>query len=240
MSMRYLDIDTAKKISAIGLGTWQFGSREWGYGDDYADRRPGASSAARSSWASRCSTPPRSTVRAQRADTRQGARRATGTSIFLATKILPVMPVAPVVEQRAVASASRLGARKLDLYQVHQPNPAGQGRHDHARHARAAARRAGRRGRRQQLLAAAAGSAAEAALGSRVLTNQVQYSLADREPERDLVPYAAGARPARHRLQPAGPGPAVRPLRRGQQAAEPGPGRTTRCSCRRTWNAPTA
>ena len=27
--MRYLEIDTAKKISKIGLGTWQFGSPEW-------------------------------------------------------------------------------------------------------------------------------------------------------------------------------------------------------------------
>jgi aryl-alcohol dehydrogenase-like predicted oxidoreductase len=32
--------------------------------------------------------------------------------------------------------------------------------------------------------------AAEAALGGRVLTNQVKYSLIDREPERDLLPYA--------------------------------------------------
>jgi diketogulonate reductase-like aldo/keto reductase len=31
-AMRYLDIDTATKISKIGLGTWQFGAREWGYG----------------------------------------------------------------------------------------------------------------------------------------------------------------------------------------------------------------
>ena len=34
--MRYLASDTAKKISSIGLGTWQFGSREWGYGEGYA------------------------------------------------------------------------------------------------------------------------------------------------------------------------------------------------------------
>jgi L-glyceraldehyde 3-phosphate reductase len=34
--MRYLGIDMAKKVSKIGLGTWQFGSREWGYGDAYA------------------------------------------------------------------------------------------------------------------------------------------------------------------------------------------------------------
>ena len=49
-----------------------------------------------------------------------GERRG---SVFLATKLFPVLPLAPVVEQRAVASASRLGTRLLDLYQVHWPNP---------------------------------------------------------------------------------------------------------------------
>jgi diketogulonate reductase-like aldo/keto reductase len=43
--MRYLefppqsgvDLGAGRKISAIGLGTWQFGSREWGYGVAYDD-----------------------------------------------------------------------------------------------------------------------------------------------------------------------------------------------------------
>ena len=34
--MRYLEVDGIGKVSSIGLGTWQFGSREWGYGDGYA------------------------------------------------------------------------------------------------------------------------------------------------------------------------------------------------------------
>ena len=34
--MRYLDVGGIGRVSRIGLGTWQFGSREWGYGDDYA------------------------------------------------------------------------------------------------------------------------------------------------------------------------------------------------------------
>src|ERR1700685_2799517 len=34
--MKYLDVDGIGKVSRIGLGTWQFGSREWGYGDRYA------------------------------------------------------------------------------------------------------------------------------------------------------------------------------------------------------------
>ena len=37
--MKYLEnVDSAKPISRIGLGTWQFGSREWGYGDQYNAR----------------------------------------------------------------------------------------------------------------------------------------------------------------------------------------------------------
>ena len=36
--VRYLNIDTATRISKIGLGTWQFGSSEWGYGKPYAEQ----------------------------------------------------------------------------------------------------------------------------------------------------------------------------------------------------------
>ena len=42
--MRYLEVPTAKRWSAIGLGTWQFGSREWGYGGEYADGSGGEAS----------------------------------------------------------------------------------------------------------------------------------------------------------------------------------------------------
>ena len=34
--MRYLDVGGIGPVSRIGLGTWQFGSREWGYGENYA------------------------------------------------------------------------------------------------------------------------------------------------------------------------------------------------------------
>ena len=43
--------------------------------------------------------------------------------VFLATKLFPLLPLAPVVEQRAQASARRLGVDAIDLYQVHWPNP---------------------------------------------------------------------------------------------------------------------
>ena len=33
--MRYVEVGGVR-VSSIGLGTWQFGSREWGYGTAYA------------------------------------------------------------------------------------------------------------------------------------------------------------------------------------------------------------
>ena len=36
--MRYLDVEAGKRVSKVGLGTHQFGSVEWGYGEQYAGR----------------------------------------------------------------------------------------------------------------------------------------------------------------------------------------------------------
>jgi len=188
--MRYLDIDTSPRISKIGLGTWQFGSREWGYGAPYAEGE--AAAIVRRAIELGVSLFDTAEIYGF-GQSERILGRALGDdrdSVFLATKIFPVLPVAPVVEQRAVASAARLGVRRLDLYQVHQPNPL----------VRDTATMRGMRALQQVGLVGEVGvsnyplarwQAAEAALGSRVLSNQVQYSLADRRPERDLLPYAA-------------------------------------------------
>jgi len=188
--MRYLDIATSNRISKIGLGTWQFGSREWGYGDRYA----GDVSQAIVARALELGVTLFDTAEVYgfgRSERILGqALAGQRDSAFLATKILPVFPVAPVVEQRAVASANRLGTRLLDLYQVHQPNPV----------VRDGTIMRGMRALQRVGLVAEVGvsnyslarwRAAEDALGSRVLSNQVSYSLVDRAPERELLPYAA-------------------------------------------------
>jgi aryl-alcohol dehydrogenase-like predicted oxidoreductase len=187
--MRYLSTDTQPSISRIGLGTWQFGSREWGYGRSYAEREAG-----------------RIVRRALDLgvtlfDTAElygfgRSERILGAALgdrresaFLATKLLPVFPVAPVVEQRAVASANRLGTRRLDLYQVHQPNPVI--RDGTIMRGMRALQRVGLVGEvGVSNYSLARWRAAERALGARVLSNQVRYSLVDRAPERDLLPFA--------------------------------------------------
>jgi aryl-alcohol dehydrogenase-like predicted oxidoreductase len=187
--MRYLGIETATRISKIGLGTWQFGSREWGYGEPYAEQE------------ARAIVSRAIELGVTLFDTAEiygfgRSERILGRAIgehrdaaFVATKIFPIMPVAPVVEQRAVASADRLGVRRLDLYQVHQPNPLVRDR---------TIMRGMRALQRVGLVGEVGVSnysldrwrAAEEALGSRVLSNQVSYSLVARSPGHDLVPFA--------------------------------------------------
>src|SRR5213078_1389371 len=139
-------------------------------------RRRTPSCAGRWNSASPCSTPPSSTASG-------AAIGEDRDSVFLATKIFPLLPVAPVVEQRAVASANRLGTGRLDLYQVHQPNPV----------VRDGTIMRGMRALQRVGLVGEVGvsnysldrwRAAEQALGARVLSNQVRYSLVDRSPER--------------------------------------------------------
>ncbi len=110
--------------------------------------------------------------------------------VFLATKLFPILPIAPVVKWRARSSAKRLGVTRLDLYQVHQPNPL----------VRDETTMRGMRALQDGGLVGEVGVSnyrlprwrhAEAALGRPVLSNQVSYSLVERGPERDLLPYAA-------------------------------------------------
>jgi aryl-alcohol dehydrogenase-like predicted oxidoreductase len=187
--MRYLTTDTTKRISKIGLGTWQFGAKEWGYGEPYAAQE--AHAIVRRALELGVTLFDTAEIYGYgRSERILG--QALGNdlpSVFVATKILPVLPLAPVVEQRAVASANRLGARHLDLYQMHQPNPV----------VRDTPAMRGMRALQHVGLVGEVGvsnysldrwRATEAALGGRVLSNQVPYSLVDRDPERELLPYA--------------------------------------------------
>lgn len=121
--MKYVQVEGVGQVSRIGLGTWQFGSREWGYGDKYA------SGAARD------------IVQRARAlgvtlfDTAEvyglgKSERILGealgderSEVAVASKIFPVAPFPAVIKQRERASARRLQLDRIPLYQIHQSNP---------------------------------------------------------------------------------------------------------------------
>ncbi len=94
--MRYLSAGTAVPISRIGLGTWQFGSREWGYGPSYAGQEAGAI-VRRAVELGITLFDTAEIYGFGRSERILGeAIGADRESVFLATKIFPVFPVAPV------------------------------------------------------------------------------------------------------------------------------------------------
>ncbi len=189
--MRYVRLDTPKPISKIGLGTWQFGSKEWGYGPEYERRAAEIVRRALELGVTLFDTA--ELYGFGRSERILGAALGDDRAkVVVASKIFPLLPVAPVVQQRAVASAARLGVDGIDLYQVHQANPV-------------VADTTTMRGMRSLQDVGLVGEVgvsnyglrrwrfAEAALGRRVLSNQVRYSMIDRGPEEDLIPYAEQA-----------------------------------------------
>jgi aryl-alcohol dehydrogenase-like predicted oxidoreductase len=186
--MRYLEVGGVR-LSAIGLGTWQFGSREWGYGDAYAEGT--AVEIVHRALDLGINVIDTAEIYAFGRSERIVGRAisARRDEAFVATKVFPVLPLAPVVEQRGRASAGRLGVEEIDLYQVHWPNPLvplGQTMEGMAR-----LQRAGRvRHVGVSNFDLGRWKGAEAALGGPVLTNQVQYSLVTRKPDRELLGWA--------------------------------------------------
>src|SRR6202022_4210491 len=98
--MRYVEVGGVR-VSAIGLGTWQFGSREWGYGDSYAGNE--ALAITRRALDLGINLIDTAEIYAFGRSERIVGQAIAGRrdEAFLATKILPLAPTAAIVEQRA-------------------------------------------------------------------------------------------------------------------------------------------
>jgi aryl-alcohol dehydrogenase-like predicted oxidoreductase len=187
--MKFLEVPGLGQVSRVGLGTWQFGSREWGYGEGYASGVAVQIVArARELGVTLFDT-------AEIYGFGKSERilaRALGTDrdqVVVASKVFPVAPFPAVVRHRAQASARRLQIRRIPLYQVHQPNPV----------VPDSVIMPGMRSLLQDDLIGAVGVSnyslrrwrqADDALGQPVVSNQVQFSLAHADPLEDLVPFA--------------------------------------------------
>ena len=120
--MRYIEVE-GLRLSVIGLGTWQFGSREWGYGDGYAaDVAPALVRRAVELGVTFIDTA--EAYGPGRSERIVGAAiRGLEPRPIVATKLTPIAPAEPIVAWQARRSARRLGVSSIDLYQVHWPNP---------------------------------------------------------------------------------------------------------------------
>ncbi|HKW72644.1 MAG TPA: aldo/keto reductase [Candidatus Dormibacteraeota bacterium] len=185
--MRYVDVGGAR-ISVIGLGTWQFGSTEWGYGRDYDQTVAG--DIVRHALDLGVNLIDTAEVyglgRSERIVGKAIQRRRD--HVFLATKLFPVgLPF--MTRFRARLSLRRLGVDHVDLYQQHWPSPLFPPRSTMPQFKKLLdARLIRHAGVSNHSLAL--WQACEAALGGPVLSNQVRFSLLDRRPERELLPWA--------------------------------------------------
>ena len=191
--MRSIEID-GLRTSRIGLGTWQFGSREWGYGETYArETAPALTRRALELGITMLDTAEAyGPGRSERiiGATLAGIPAEHRVGLTVATKFLPIAPAERILRWSATRSLRRLQTDALDLYYAHWPNPFVSTR------------------RVMQSLRPLVGEGlvrrvavsnydvdtwrqAERALRAPVIANQVRFSLADPAPLRELVPYAA-------------------------------------------------
>lgn len=190
-------------VGVIGLGTWQFGAREWDfrpeerrealrivrralqlganlidtaevYGRGESERIIGEALATSGDFGD------------SDAEEERGPRPARP---FIASKVMPYIGTTGRVLRAAAGSLARLRLDAIDLYQLHWPNPAfplawqveglrrllDDGRIRHAGVSNYSARRWER---------------AETVLGRPIIANQVHYSLLRRGVERDVLPWA--------------------------------------------------
>jgi aryl-alcohol dehydrogenase-like predicted oxidoreductase len=185
--MRDVEVRDAR-VSAIGLGTWQF-SGDWGYGLEYA--RTTAPALVRR--ALELGMTLIDTAEAYGGGASElivgSALRDASRDPFVATKLTPVLPIPSVIVGHAERSRRRLRVAAIDLYQLHWPNPVvpiglqAEGLRrvldlGIVRHVGMSNHSLGR------------WQAMERALGRPVLSNQVEFSLARPGPAQTLVPYA--------------------------------------------------
>jgi aryl-alcohol dehydrogenase-like predicted oxidoreductase len=183
------------RVSAIGLGGWQFGSPAWGWGRDWGPTEVRAICAR----AVELGVTLFDTAEiygdgeSERLLGDALSRSPARDSIVLATKVSPLGLTRERLRAAARASLDRLGTDRIDLYQVHGMDW----------RVAESVKMSGMR----DLMASgdirhvgvsnydlARWREAEAALGRPVVSNQVRYSLLTRRPERELLPYAVANR----------------------------------------------
>ena len=190
--MRYVEA-AGLRLSVIGLGTWQFGSREWGYGHEYAHEvAPALIRQAIDLGITLIDT-----AEAYGPHTSEhiiGEALAeldpeTRASLTVATKFMPIAPAEPILDRQVRGSAKRLGVEHIDLLYAHWPNP-----FVSPRRVMQSVRPLVEEGIVDRMAVSnyslAQWQEAERALRRPVVANQVQFSLVSPKPAADLVPYA--------------------------------------------------
>ena len=178
------------KVSAIGLGTWQWGSREWGWGQQYG--RTEVLTAFQKALELGINFIDTAEVYGGGKSEQLIGEAIKGhrEEVIIATKVWPSNLTSGRLIRAADRSARRLGIDTIDLYQIHWPNPMLSIRNTMNTMKKLV-----------QLGKVRAVGVSNFNLGKMkavqdalspidLASNQVKYNLIDRKIEADLLPYA--------------------------------------------------
>ncbi|MFQ5795651.1 MAG: aldo/keto reductase [Candidatus Bipolaricaulia bacterium] len=191
--MKYVQLGD-QRASAIGLGTWQFGSKGWGWGREFGIEETRRIIHRALDLGVNFFDTAEMYGGGQSEEILGEALRDRREQALIATKVSPHHLTRRGVRQAAQRSLRRLSTHRIDLYQIHWPNlfvplsrtmPGMRDLMDVGLIRQVGVSNFKLR-RWQQ---------AEHALGTAVISNQVEYHLLARNPLDELLPYA------RHRGQ---------------------------------------
>jgi len=178
------------KVSAIGLGTWQWGAREWGWEHGYG--RTDVLAAFQRALGFGINFVDTAEIYGGGRSERLVGEAIKGhrDDVVIATKVWPWNLTSGRLIRAADRSARRLGIDVIDLYQIHWPNPIFP-----IQNTMRTMKKLVRLGKVRAVgisnFNLARTKAAQEALSPLELaSNQVKYNLIDRKVESELLPYA--------------------------------------------------
>ncbi|HUK27652.1 MAG TPA: aldo/keto reductase [Candidatus Acidoferrales bacterium] len=182
------------KISAIGIGTWQWGSREWGWGRRYGKSE--VLEAFRTALDSGINFVDTAEIygRGKSEEILGEAIRDHREDVVIASKIWPFNLSRRHIMRAADRSRHRLGVDVIDLYQIHWPNPLFP-----IQNTMKSMRRLVEAGKVRCVGVSNFNlermkTSQEALAPLELASNQVKYSMLDRGIKSELLPYAESAK----------------------------------------------
>lgn len=123
--MKFIELGkTGIKISKIGIGTWQWGAEEWGYGKSYSENE--IRKAFRAIYENEINFIDTAEMYAWGKSEKfvgELVKEYGRENFVIATKVSPWHLDKKSLEKACLSSIKRLGVKEIDLYQIHWPNP---------------------------------------------------------------------------------------------------------------------
>ncbi|MEM4280850.1 MAG: aldo/keto reductase [Candidatus Caldarchaeum sp.] len=188
--MKFVELGkSGLKVSVIALGTWQFGSRSWGYGKSYtADECLDAVKASVEAGVNLIDTAEVYGGGVSEEIVGKAVKQVDG-EVFVATKVSPAHLTYDGVIKACDRSLRRLGLKTIDLYQIHFPNPL-----ISLKQTMRAMEHLVKMGKIRFIGVSnfsrkLVQKAREHLKSEEIVSNQVKYNLIERNIEKDLMPY---------------------------------------------------